>query len=388
MTSRGGGAPWDADVIVLGTGAWGSMTAWALAEAGADVLALDRHVPPHAEGSSHGRTRLFRTLCLEHPGLTPLAELSAERYRRLDAVTGTPVLDLCGGLTIGAHDGRAIRGVITAASKAGIGVQEMDSHEVRERFPFHTGLSDRDVGVFDPRAGILWIERAVGGALRAAASAGATLRTGVTVGEITPVPGGYRVSTDQGSYAAPKIVAAMGSWTKEHLPQLPLKLTRLPMTWFETVPGRGEDAHLVSAGAFIREIGEAGGYWGHGAPPGEPAKVGPRGAVARGDEVSVSSLDRLFHAADAAPAVAVVEQHLPSLDARSAHGVICHSTRTPDEQFILGELPQYPGLIVAAGESGHGGKHSAGIGALAAALVCEQDIDIDIGFMSPARFGA
>ncbi|WHS58371.1 FAD-dependent oxidoreductase [Pseudomonas sp. G2-4] len=46
------------DVAVLGLGAIGAATVYHLASAGAKVIGIDRHHPPHDQGSSHGDTRI------------------------------------------------------------------------------------------------------------------------------------------------------------------------------------------------------------------------------------------------------------------------------------------------------------------------------------------
>lgn len=384
MTTRAGKAGvWDADVIVLGTGAWGAMATWRLAASGVDVLALDRFSAPHDQGSSHGITRLFRAACLEHPGLTPLALQSAKLYRTLEEATGAHILDQCGGLTIGPEQGVAVSGVVRAAADAALPVEVLDAAALRERHPFHTGIDGGDLGVFDPLSGTLRVETAVRAALDTARGHGAQVRSGVTVRDVNSIPGGLRVETDRGVFRAPRVIATLGSWTREVFPELPLKLTRMPMTWFRQRVGAVEGS-LASAGAFIREIGAGGGYWGHGAPDGELAKVGPRGAMARGDERSVDGLDRRFVAGDATPAEHMVSEYLPSLEPRAADGYICHSTRTPDELFLIDERPN--GLVIAAGESGHGGKHAAGMGAALAALATDRDPAVDIDFLRAARF--
>lgn len=374
---------WDAEVLVIGAGAWGAMATWRLAVAGVDVLALERFTVPHAHGSSHGVTRLFRAACLEHPGLTPLALHSAALYRELEDEGGKEILDQCGGLTIGPRDGAAIRGVLDAAALAGLSVEALDAAAIRERFPFHGAIDDADAGVFDPLSGVLYIETAVAEAAAAARRHGARFRSGAAVESVSRIPGGYRATTATESFRAPKVVLAAGSWTRGFLPDLPLKTTRMPMTWFTGSAGHPQ-ASLADTGVFIREMGVGGGYWGHPGTATAPAKVGPRGAVARGDEPSVDGIDRAYTDVDAAAAEAMVSVYLPSLDPRAAAGYICHSTRTPDELFIVGELS--PGLIVGAGESGHGGKHAAGVGAALAALATGTAPPVDIDFLSPHRF--
>ena len=49
------------DVVVLGLGGIGSAALCQLAGRGVTVLGIDHFGPAHAQGSSHGQTRLFRT---------------------------------------------------------------------------------------------------------------------------------------------------------------------------------------------------------------------------------------------------------------------------------------------------------------------------------------
>ena len=53
------------DVIVLGTGAFGSAAAYHLASQGARVFAVDSYRPGHPWGSSHGQTRIIRLAYFE-----------------------------------------------------------------------------------------------------------------------------------------------------------------------------------------------------------------------------------------------------------------------------------------------------------------------------------
>ncbi|MCG7284878.1 N-methyl-L-tryptophan oxidase [Cellulomonas sp. ACRRI] len=384
-TARAGAGVWDADVVVVGTGAWGSMAAWRLAEDGVDVLAVDRWEAPHAHGSSWGSTRLFRRVCLEHPLLSGLADLSLDLYRELEDPTD-PLVTLSGGLTIGHPGGRAVPAVRAAAERSGLPVETLDRDALAERFPFHGDVAPDEVGVLDPSSGALRIETAVARALEAAQKAGARTRSGVHVTAVVEIPGGYRVETTTGVLRAPRVVVAAGSWTRELLPALPLRTTRMPMTWFAPRTGTGVPTDLERVGAFIREVGDGGGYWGHGALPGEGVKVGPRGAVARRDDPLPDQLDRTFHPADGRPAADVVARWLPALHPDPTAGYVCHSTRTPDEQFLVGEVGDGRGLVVAAGESGHGGKHSAGIGQLVADLVQGRAPTLDTGYLDPRRF--
>ena len=57
------------DVAVIGLGALGAASLWRLAEQGVKVIGAEQSSPPHARGATHGKPRLFRPFCLEHPAL-------------------------------------------------------------------------------------------------------------------------------------------------------------------------------------------------------------------------------------------------------------------------------------------------------------------------------
>jgi sarcosine oxidase len=59
------------DVIVIGLGGMGS-AAYQLASRGKRVLGLEKHVPAHDKGSSHGRSRIIRQAYFEDPSCVPL----------------------------------------------------------------------------------------------------------------------------------------------------------------------------------------------------------------------------------------------------------------------------------------------------------------------------
>ena len=89
------------DVMVIGAGAMGSAAAYALARRGVRVTAIDRWAPPHAHGSSHGRTRIIREAYFEHPLYVPIVQRAYECWRELEGVSGRQVLRQTGGLMLG-----------------------------------------------------------------------------------------------------------------------------------------------------------------------------------------------------------------------------------------------------------------------------------------------
>src|SRR5512132_1623738 len=100
------------DVIVVGLGAMGSAASFHLARRGARVLGLDRFDPPHAHGSSHGRSRIIREAYFESPLYVPLVRRAYELWAELEAASGATVLHQTGGLMLGPPDGAVVAGAL------------------------------------------------------------------------------------------------------------------------------------------------------------------------------------------------------------------------------------------------------------------------------------
>ena len=66
----------------------------------------------------------------------------------------------------------------------------------------------------------------------------------------------------------------------------------------------------------------------------------------------------------------------------------CIYTNTPDEQFMIGVLPDHPQVSVAAGFSGHGFKFASVIGEIMADLAQNGETSHDIDLFRLDRFDA
>ena len=84
------------DVIVAGLGAMGSATAAQLALRGKKVLGLDRWVPGHTFGSSHGDSRIIREMYFEHPMYVPLLKRAYELWAELEKRVDQKLLNIYG----------------------------------------------------------------------------------------------------------------------------------------------------------------------------------------------------------------------------------------------------------------------------------------------------
>lgn len=377
----------DADVAVVGLGAWGSATLWRLAQRGADVLGLERFEPGHSLGSSHGGSRMFRLTCYEHPDLVPLAELSLRLWSELEAATPVPLVYRSGGLMIGSPDGRMISGTLANAREFGIEVECLGVAELARRFPQQTGVAPDHVGVWEPSAGLLRPEEAVKAAIDAAVRCGARVHTDTRVTALERVAGGVVLRTSTQEFRVHQAVVAVGSWSSTLVPQLPLKIVRRPITWFRPVAAP-EDFSLEKFPMFKRECPGGLVLWGCGRFLGDDVKLGleaTRGLAP--PEIDPDILDRSTTAEDWERLAEVVKKAVPGIRAIPVRASVCMATQTPDGQFVLGRLGKDAPLIVAAGDNSQGFKHATGIGEVLADIAVGEPPAVAVDFADPDRFG-
>lgn len=376
----------DAEVAVVGLGAMGSAALWRLAVRGVDVLGFERFDPGHHLGSSHGATRLFRTACMEHPELVPLAQTSLTLWRELEQASSRRLLDLTGGLMIGAPHSRVVAGTLAAASAHGIDVRTLSAAELADEFPQHANLPGHHVAVRDPMAGVVRPEAGVVAATDAARTAGATVFVRTGVDGIELVDDGVLVRTPVRDFRVRQVVVTAGPWLGKLVPELPLEPIRTPMTWFaprESTPHRFDlDAFPV----FIRALDDGHVIWGHGAVDGHPAKVGPEDDPDLYQSIDPDLCDRGISARDHHLVGRLVAAALPGLDPTPVRTTTCMVTRSPDGLFQLGRPRDDPRLVVGGGCSGHAFKHATGIGETLARITCAEDPFVDLGFVHPDRF--
>lgn len=384
MTSPSLPHPYDAEYAVVGLGAMGSHAFWRLAARGADVLGFEQFRPGHNQGSTHGSTRLFRTLCLEHPGLVPVARRSLALWRELEAQTGLPIVRITGGLMIGRPGSEIIRGVREAAEVHGVEVRTLTAAEIRKEFPQHAGIADDDVAILDPEAGVGRPENAVLAATRAAEAAGGRLVERVAVSGIELVDDGVVIRTAARDFTVRQVIVTAGPWMYQLLPSLPYQPIRTPLTWFTPAVDPAE-FDLGRFPTFIREMPDGNRMWGHGSDTDHAVKIGPEDdphyTLVNPDEV-----DRSISPADYTLVSELVSRYLPGLQPEPTSAAPCMITRSPDMQFILGRPGNDPRLLVGGGDSGHAFKHASGLGEALAQMAVGEPTYTDFTFTDPNRF--
>src|SRR6266545_8061606 len=115
------------DVAILGVGAMGSASAYALARRGARVIAFDQAAPPHSLGSTHGHTRIIREAYYEHPLYVPLVRRAYELWGELQRDAGETLMVQTGGIMVGPEDGPLVRGALDSVRTHHIAHEMLDA---------------------------------------------------------------------------------------------------------------------------------------------------------------------------------------------------------------------------------------------------------------------
>jgi sarcosine oxidase len=385
-----------ADFLVVGLGAMGSAALYQLAKRGAKVIGLDRFTPPHTMGSSHGETRITRQAVGEGRDYVPLVIDSHRIWRELEAETGEQLLNACGVLVMApgvgetSHHGKPdfVARSTDAARAFSITHEVLSGKEVADRFPQFLGLEGNEKAYYEPGGGYVMPERCVHAQLTRAKQLGAAIRANAEVLSITQTGAGVRVETTAGTYEAGQVIVSAGAWNA-HLLGAPfdrlLTVTRQVLHWFEL---EDTSAYRANAPVFI---------WMHGATDvdylyGFPPLPGDRRLKVATEQYETSTTaDTIDRGVDPAESAKFYRDHvhrrMAGVTPRVVQAAACLYTVTPDRGFIIDRHPGQDRVFVISACSGHGFKHSAGVGNVVAEKVAEGRSSFDLSPFSVSRFG-
>ena len=360
------------DVIIVGLGGMGSAAAAHAAARGARVLGLEQFQPGHTQGSSHGRSRVIRLAYFEDPAYVPLLRRAYELWRKLERDTGRTLLQMTGGLMIGAPDSDVVSGSVRSAREHDLDHEVLDAAEIRRRFPPFTPRPG-EIALHEREAGVVFPEEAIRAHLEMAARFGADLRFDEPVADWRRLPTGLiEVQTPRARYDCERLVLAPGSWAPSlfKIEGLPLEVEPQMLYWFDPAGGAAPFAAELCP-IYIWDLGGGVQFYGFPADDSRRVKV----AFFRSPIKDEHSLR------------AALAPCLPAL----ASGVLvdrvsCKYTLTPDHHFIIGSHPGYPNVVVASPCSGHGYKFASVIGEILADLATSGATRHPIQLFAVARF--
>ncbi|HEX9788789.1 MAG TPA: N-methyl-L-tryptophan oxidase [Candidatus Binatia bacterium] len=384
------------DTIVVGLGAVGSAAVYQLAKRGNKVLGLDQFSPPHANGSSHGESRIIRKAIGEGEEYVPGVLRSYELWREIENETGTDLLTITGGLTLESQKSEAVMHgrrdfldqAIRCAKKFNIRHEILETTDIRKRYPQFAVTDER--AYFEYETGFLRPELCIEVQLHLARKHGAVVQTDEPVVSIgSSGDSGVTVKTSRGSYSAEKVIVTAGPWIGRFLPPAyahVFKVYRQVMYWFDI----REDCRSTFAPPgfpiFIWIFAKGGEFGFYGFPTFDGKTI----KIATEQFTAITDPDRVQRAVGMEERQSMykdyVQGRLPGISDRCGTAASCLYTTTPDSSFVIDVHPDNDRIMIASPCSGHGFKHSAAIGEALAEQVLYGKSKIDISSFSMKRF--
>ncbi len=345
-----------------------------LAARRARTLVLDRFHLNHRHGSSHGRSRILRTVYAEGPWYVPLVQQALREWQALGRAQQTELFTRTGCLMFGSRRSAELGSALRSARVYRLPHELLGAEEVGRRFPAFAPTPS-EVALFDPSGGILYPERCLEAFARQATDAGAALHWGERALRWSADDGGVSVQTRRAEYRARDLVIAAGAWCGTLVPSLGFTpvVERQAVFWFRP----RTDARKFAAGrmpVFTWRLGPKEFYY--GVPDlGDGIKVaGYGGRITR----SADRVPRRITPAERRRVGGFVDRYLPGARGPLRSTTTCLFTYTPDRHFVLDRHPRHSNVLLVSPCSGHGFKFASVIGTIVANLVLDGAAGFDL----------
>jgi sarcosine oxidase / L-pipecolate oxidase len=354
-------------VIVVGAGINGVTAAIELRKRSHEVVLVDPGPLPHALAASTDISKAVRAAYGADEDYTALAERSITLWRQWNEEFGTKLYHEVGVMFVRHREmepGDFEYESLKLLEKRGLKVARMDTPQLWKRFPAWNPDLYRD-GVLEIEAGYAESGRAVATLIERAKSGGVELCERVRFVQLDER--GNRVSgiaLDDGQrIAADCVVMAVGAWTPYVLPFTKrfFRATGQPVFHLKPLePEMFTPMHFPVFGAEITTTG----YYGFPINRDGVMKIANHGS---GREMSPESSDRFVTSEDETNLREFLALTFPSLaDAPIVYTRVCMYCDTHDGHFWIARDPKREGLVVAAGDSGHGFKFAPVLGEIIA----------------------
>ena len=388
-------------VIVVGAGVNGVTSAIELKKRGHDVVLIDPGPLPHALGASTDISKAVRATYGADEDYTALAQRSIKLWREWNEQFGTKLFHEPGAMFVRRRKmepGDFEYESLKLLEKRGIKAERMDTPQLWKRFPAWNPELYCD-GVLEVDAGYAESGRAVAILIERAKSVGIELRERVRFSRLDErsnrvkgivleeqhgtsiIPSRFEESrgnsarvfsrdpsTSPGmtSLAADFVVMAVGAWTPYLLPFTRNFFRATGQPVFHLRPSEPELFAPERFPVFGADITTT-GYYGFPINRDGVVKIANHGA---GREMSPDSPDRVVTSDDERSLREFLSSTFPSLvDAPIVYTRVCMYCDTHDGHFWIAPDPDREGLVVAAGDSGHGFKFAPVLGEIIADAV-------------------
>ena len=360
-------------IIVVGAGINGVTAAIELRKRDHEVALADPGPLPHPLAASTDISKAVRAAYGTDEEYTDLAEHSIKRWREWNREFGTQLYHEVGvmfarrrELKLGDFEHESFKILESRGHK----IERMNSARAWERFPAWNPELYRD-GVLELEAGYAESGRVVASLIGHAKSLGVELREGAQFSQLDEDDDRVKgiVLEDGQRFASDAVVMTVGAWTPYLLPFTKKFFCSSGQPVFHLKPREPELFAPERFPVFGADITTT-GYYGFPINRDGVVKIANHG---RGREMSPESPERAVTPEDEKNLREFLSSTFPALaDAPIVYSRICMYCDTHDGHFWIARDPEREGLVIAAGDCGHGFKFAPVLGEIIADAVEEK----------------
>ena len=360
-------------IIVVGAGINGVTAAIELKKRGHNVVLVDPGPLPHPLAASTDTSKAVRAAYGADEDYTDLATRSIELWRKWNQEFGTQFYHEVGVMFVRRRElkpGDFEHESFKTLKRRGHKVERMNSARLWKRFPAWNPELYRD-GVLELEAGYAESGRVVATLIERAKSLDIELREGVRFSQLHEEDYGVsEIALDGGKrIAGDFVVMAVGAWTPYLLPFTKKFFRASGQPVFHLKPRQPELFAPERFPVFGADITTT-GYYGFPIDRDGVVKVANHG---HGREMSPESPERAVSPEDEKNLREFLSSTFPALfNAPIVYSRVCMYCDTHDGHFWIARDPERQGLIIAAGDCGHGFKFAPVLGEIIADAVEEK----------------
>ncbi|KAF3398365.1 Monomeric sarcosine oxidase [Penicillium rolfsii] len=379
------------DVAVVGLGVLGSAAAYYAAKKGAKVIAFEQFEFGHVHGASHDTSRIVRTSNFT-PEYVALAKSAYKDWAELEKAAGQKLLTITGGVVFFPEEPNSpalVSDFTKSLDTNDVPYELLDSQEVKNRWP-QFQIPANVSTVYTADSGIAHASRTVSTFQALARAHGAVLKDQTRVDRVIPKAsgtGGVVIKTSKGEFRSAKVVLATDAWINKLLSPLgtliPVSVMQEQVTYFKPT-----DAANFESNRFPVWIWNgATCYYGfpcYGEPTIKAARDTSNNFMTPEQRTYVHSPHLLNQLSK------FLSSFIPDEARQPLRTITCQYSITPDRQFVISPLENYPDIIVGLGAA-HAFKFAPAFGRVLAELAVDGTTKEDIskfGIPTAATFSS
>ncbi len=362
-------SPAPPSILIIGGGIFGCTAAWELRLRGWTVTVLEPGPVPRPSAASTDVSKIVRADYGADHLYTGMAEAALAGWDRWNARWQPPLYHQDGFVVLASEPmapGGFEHESFESLRRRGQPVERLTEVDRASTVPAWSSSAYPD-GYLNRRAG--WVESGavVTRVADEARRAGVLILENTTFSDLIPASGSVTgVRTREGAvHSADFVLVAAGAWTPKLLPQLTDVMWTTAQPVVHVDAGSDPRWRAPVFPVWAADIART-GWYGFPALSNGALKIGHHGSgrPVDPDGARVTPADHEPRVRD------FLREHLPALaEAPICESRLCLYCDTFDGDFWIDHDPDRPGLIVAAGDSGHGFKFAPILGALIADVV-------------------